>query len=148
MAELRTIGAFMEDSGIDMCWIEADIYGPATVKQILQGNHVKRGETAHIVRLQALSDLYLKALLRSSKMNPKRLEDVSRQVADACKKESNEELKRANVELVTTVESEILEEMEKFDAEREKNPIFSVTRQYMKMVMEKLQFIRAVRTAD
>ena len=55
-------------------------------------------------------------------------------------------MKRANMELVTTVESEILEEMQKFDTEHEKNLIFTVTRQYMKMVM--LQFIRAVRTAD
>ena len=53
IAQLRTIGAFIEDSGIDMCWIEASIYGPATVKQILEGNHVKRGEAAHLGTLQA-----------------------------------------------------------------------------------------------
>ena len=37
MAQLRTTGAFIEDSGLDLCWIEADIYGPGTVKQILEG---------------------------------------------------------------------------------------------------------------
>ena len=56
MAQLRTIGAFIEDGGLDMCWIE--IYGPATVKQILDGNHVKRGEVAHIVTLEALFAQY------------------------------------------------------------------------------------------
>lgn len=37
MAQVRTIGSFIEDSGLDMCWIEADLYGPSTVKQILEG---------------------------------------------------------------------------------------------------------------
>ena len=36
MAQLRTIGAFIENSGIDMGWIESDLYGPNTVKQILE----------------------------------------------------------------------------------------------------------------
>ena len=42
MAQLRTIGAFIENIGIDMAWIESNLYGPNTVKQILEGNHVKR----------------------------------------------------------------------------------------------------------
>ena len=67
MAQLRTIGAFIEDSGLDLCWIEADNYGPGTVKQILEGNHVKRGEVAHTVTLQALFTLYPKAFFESSK---------------------------------------------------------------------------------
>ena len=36
MAQLRTIGAFIENSGIDIAWIESDLYGPNTVKQILE----------------------------------------------------------------------------------------------------------------
>ena len=66
MVQLRAIGAFIEDRGLDMCWIEAEIYGPATVKQILDGNHVKRGEVAHVVTLEALFVLYQKAFLQSS----------------------------------------------------------------------------------
>ena len=41
MAQLKTTGAYIENSGIDMTWIEADLYGPSTVSQILEGNHVK-----------------------------------------------------------------------------------------------------------
>ena len=58
MAQLQTIGAFIENSGLDLCWIELELYGPATVKQIINGEHVKRGETAHI---QALFVLYQEA---------------------------------------------------------------------------------------
>ena len=35
MAQLKTIGAYIENSGIDMAWIEADLYGPSTVSHIL-----------------------------------------------------------------------------------------------------------------
>ena len=51
MAQLWTIGGFIKDSGIDLCWIEADLYGPTTVKQIIDCNHVKRGQASHMVTL-------------------------------------------------------------------------------------------------
>lgn len=31
MAQLKTIGAYIENSGVDMAWIEADLYGTSTV---------------------------------------------------------------------------------------------------------------------
>jgi hypothetical protein len=58
MAMQRTIGAYIDNSGIDMCWIEAELYGPSTVKQIIDGKHVERGEKAHMTTLQALFTLY------------------------------------------------------------------------------------------
>ena len=54
MAMLRTISSYVENSGIDMCWVELELYGPSTVWQILDSNHVKRGENVHITTLQAL----------------------------------------------------------------------------------------------
>ena len=64
MAQLRSIGAYIENSGIDICWTEADLYGNATVKQIIDGNHVKRGIEAHTVTLQALFTMYQEALFK------------------------------------------------------------------------------------
>ena len=40
-----------------------DLYGPSTVNQILEGNHVKRSEAAHFVMLQSVFTLYLQAFL-------------------------------------------------------------------------------------
>ena len=54
MAQLRTISAFIEDSGLDMCWVESDLYGPSTVKQILGGTHVKRGDNYITSSIQPL----------------------------------------------------------------------------------------------
>ena len=66
-----------------MSWIEADIYGPSTTKQILDGNHVKRGQTAHIVTLQALFMLYQNAFFQFSQEDSKVIADLSKQVTDA-----------------------------------------------------------------
>ena len=66
IAYLRTIGAFIDNSGLDMCWFESELYGPATVKQILEGGHVKGAETEHMVTLQALFTLYQEALFQDS----------------------------------------------------------------------------------
>ena len=45
---LKTIGAYVESSQIDMCWIESELYGPASVKQILDE---KWEENAHMTTL-------------------------------------------------------------------------------------------------
>ena len=41
MSQLRTIGAYINNSGLELCWMEADLYDSATVKQILEGRYVK-----------------------------------------------------------------------------------------------------------
>ena len=35
MAQLRTIGSYIENSGVDLMWTEGDLYEPAMVKQII-----------------------------------------------------------------------------------------------------------------
>ena len=129
MAQLRTIGEFIEDSGLDMCWIEAEIYGPGTVKQILEENHVKRGEVAHIVTLQALFALYQKAFFQSSQEDSRVIADLSKEVANACIQAPNVDVKEANAKLMEAVEHQCLvEKMAEFDVTRDKNPLFKVTR--------------------
>ena len=83
MAQLRTIGAFIEDSGLDMCWVESDLYGP-TVKQIFGGNHVKRGEAAHTITLQALFSLYQEAFFVKHPAVRTIIEQSANQLSDAC----------------------------------------------------------------
>ena len=43
MAALRCIGAFAENSGLDMAWIQSGLYGSTTTSSILLGKHVRRG---------------------------------------------------------------------------------------------------------
>ena len=66
----KTIDVYIEASGIDMAWIESDLYSPATVKQILKDNHIKRAETAHLITLQAFFILYQEAFLHEQEGRP------------------------------------------------------------------------------
>jgi hypothetical protein len=59
MAALRALGTSIENSGIDDAWIEADIYGAATTRQILKCSHYKRALRAHIHTYMALYELAL-----------------------------------------------------------------------------------------
>ena len=64
MEQQRYIGAYIENSGLDICRTDADLYGPMTVKQILERKLVKRVLDAHVVTLQALFNLYQVAILQ------------------------------------------------------------------------------------
>jgi len=148
MAMLRTIGAYMENSGLDMCWTESELYGPSTVKQILDGNHVKRGQRAHMTTLQALFMLYLEAFCKVPETHLV-LQNVVKELADACTNGTKAQVQKAHANMTNRIQSHgILERMSEFDAAQCQNPMFVVMRQYMRMVMEMLAFIRAVRTGD
>ena len=149
MAQLRTIGAFIENSGLDMCWVQSDLYGRSTVKQILGGNHVKRGEAAHTVTLQALFSLYQEAFFARHPAVRTIIEKSANQLSDACKKGDKQDITAKHEELAQTITStELAAKMEQFDADHEDSPLFKFTRGYMAMVMEMMTFIRAVRTGD
>lgn len=67
-----------------MCWLESELYDLATVKHILEGGHVKRAETAHMVTLQALFTLYQEALFQDNSDVHRSLEKLANQLNDAC----------------------------------------------------------------
>ena len=48
MCALRALGSSVENSGIDDAWIESDVYGSATTRQILKCTHYKRSLCAHM----------------------------------------------------------------------------------------------------
>ena len=146
MAQLRAIGAFVENSGLDTCWIESDLYGPATVKQIIGRKHVKRGETAHLVTSEALFALYQEALFRKHPTLCANVKQSAKQLGEACVDGTKEEVKARHAELVQIVTTEIAEKVKTFDSSQEEIPMFKFAREYMKMVMEMPCFIKAVRT--
>lgn len=149
MAMFRTIGAYVENSGIDMCWIECEFYGPLTVRQILDGNHVKRSENAHITTLQALFTLYQEAFFKRHQELHETLQSLAQELCDTCKDGTRTQVKKAHVNMVSAMSYlNILEKMSTFEAANTNNPMFTVMRHYMRMVMEMLAFIRAVRTGD
>jgi len=66
MAALRALGTSIENSWIDDAWLEAGVYGSATVRQILKYAHYKRTLRAHIHMYMALYELLLEVLQRKT----------------------------------------------------------------------------------
>ena len=148
-AMLRTIGSDIDSTGIDMCWIKPELYGPSTVKQIIDGKHVKHGKRAHMITLQALFSLYLEAFLKGSPDVHRILEELSMKVGDACKEGTKENIQTAHHSSTNVIQSsEVVKKMSDFDAANATNPVFTVFRQYMRMVMELFAFIQAVHSGD
>lgn len=48
------VGKYVEGSSIDQAWVEAGLYSPTTVTQILNGKHMYQALEAHTVILLAL----------------------------------------------------------------------------------------------
>lgn len=136
MAMLRTIGSSVENSGIDMCWVESERYGPSMVQQILDGNHVKRGENAHITTLQALFTLYQEAFFKQHQELHETLQSLAQELCDACKDSTRTQVKKAHMDMVSAIGNlNMLEKTSTFEAANISNPMFKVMRHFMCMVM-------------
>ena len=66
-AFLKVIGKYIENSGLDLVFIESGIYGPTTLNQILQGKHMKRSIEAYLCLYLALFKLYINHLFEQNK---------------------------------------------------------------------------------
>ena len=67
MAAIRGIGSYIENSGLDDVFVESGIYGPCTLRQILDCTHYKRSISAHSSLFLALYELMFESYLN---LNP------------------------------------------------------------------------------
>lgn len=143
MAALRTIGGYIESSGVDLAWMEADIYGSATVKQILEGKHVKRAIEAHFITLQSLMTLYQEAFFTE-------YSDLKEIVTDAAYNLTQVIAAGGNTTIITEAhqrmvevikDTKITQKMSQFDEKHDSAPSTLVMKQYMMMIMEMMMFI-------
>ena len=149
MAQLRPIGAYIENSGLDFSWTEAYLYGPATVKQILEGRHVRRAIEAHVVTTQTLFLLYQEACFEDHPELVSRLTAAAENIRQACADGSSEIVQQAHAHMVDVMKSlDVIEKMTQFYSQVSQKPLLIVMRQYMQMVMDMLQIIRSVRDGD
>lgn len=120
MDQLRTIGCYIENSGIDLCWVESNLYGPTTTKQIIEGKHVKRGETAHMVTLQALFALYQKAFLdKQDAQMVTQVDTFAKQLGSACLSGTKEKIIEASARMEEAINSlDVIGKMKTFDEDR------------------------------
>lgn len=89
------------------------MYGPSTDRQIIDGNHVKRGENAHLITLQDLFIMHQKDLFERDAESYQRLEQIVIELSDACADGEKIRVNKANAKMLETIESlGILKKME------------------------------------
>lgn len=59
MAALKCLGKYIEGSSLDIAFETSGVYGPAIVRQILEGRHIYRGIEAHTILLLTVFSLLL-----------------------------------------------------------------------------------------
>jgi len=149
MAQLRCIGAYVEGSGIDTSWVESGIYGPVTVKKIVEGKHVKRGVQAHLLTLQALFTMYQQAFFEKHDSLREALSGKAENIDRACASGDAEEILKAHdAMLQACVTHDVERKMDIFENDRNSSPHFVAMCNYMSMVMTMHLFITAVRTGN
>ena len=102
MAALRALGSSIEYSGIDDAWLESNVYGSATIRQILKCTHYKRSIQAHIYTYMALYELVLEMFFEEYPHLNVGAWKAAEKVEEACKNvdERAESVKIANDEFV------------------------------------------------
>ena len=100
MAAFRALGASIENSGIDDAWMEADVYGSATTRQILKCTHYKHALRAHNYSYVALYEMALEEFFKDNPQLKEVCLKATKGVEAACSEGSKhtkaESVKRAN----------------------------------------------------
>jgi hypothetical protein len=105
MAALLALCTSMDDSGIDDAWIEADVYGSATTRQILKCTHYKRALRAHKYSYAALYEMALDEVFKD---NPQ-LKEVYLEATEGVEAACSEVSKHTKVESVKQANTILLE---------------------------------------
>ena len=153
MAALRALGASIENSGIDDAWIEADVYGSATARQILKCTHYKRALRAHIYSYVALFEMALEEFFKDNpQLNEvclKATEGIEAVCSDESKHTKAESVKQANATLLDALTAaDVITVFKEWEKQRSKNAMFKAMMNYLHRVETILLFVAATRNAD
>ena len=148
---LAALGKYIEGSGIDQAGVEAGLYSPTTVTQILNGKHMYRSLEAHImVTLIALYNLYFHSFLTSDPEERPALHSVSTLLGEACHREINQSTEQKKYligairEVMTVFESRgITKKLAEFEGNANKMQHFVLN--YMKQFEMIILFVRSTK---
>ena len=153
MAALRALGTSIENSGIDDSWIEADVYGSATTRQILKCTHYKRSLTAHIYSYVALYEMAMEEFFKDNPHPKDVCLEATVGIKDACSEVNKhtraESVKCANTHLLQTLaNNDVMNKFQDWEVQRSENAMFRSMMMYLHRVETILFFVAASRNAD
>jgi len=142
---LKSIGSYVEGSGIDQLWVETGMFSPTTVRQVLEGKHLYRAMEAHMVTLMALYFIFFQTLWANAPEDKTGIEEASAELNEEFRNwKASSRLPEAHAKLVSALEkSSILWKMEKYDEHASGMARF--LRNYVKQFECILHFVRASR---
>lgn len=150
---LAALGKYVEGSGIDQAWVEAGIYSPTTVTQILGGKHMYRALEAHMITLLALYNQYFQSFLASKPEERSYLKESSTHLGEEYQKaigmrtEMGEDFHRAVKTVMSTLESrQIFQKLGEFESNPNKMQHFILN--YIHQFETILLFVRSTRQRD
>ena len=150
MAALRALGSSIENSGIDEAWLEADVYGPATTRQILKCTHYKRSLCAHIYTYTALYEMALEVFYKDNPSLKQSCTKAANNVQEACHNaEHTTSVKQANTNILHFLaDNKVFEKFQDWEKQKSKNAMFKSMMNYLHRVETILHFVAATRNAD
>ena len=153
MAALRAIGVSMENSGIVDVWMEADVYGSATTRQIIMCNHYKRTLRAHIYSYMALYEFALDEFFKEYPQLKNACQETAEELDHACgqvhKSTKAASVKQASTRLETAIcTANVMEEFQTWKQRLSKDAMFRATLNFMHRVEVVILFVAASRNAD
>ncbi|KAK1879681.1 Acetyl-coenzyme A carboxylase carboxyl transferase subunit beta, partial [Dissostichus eleginoides] len=150
MAALRALGASMENSGIDDAWMEADVYGPATTRQILKCTHYKRALHAHIYSYVALYEMALEEFFKDNAQLKYVCLKATEGVEAACSERKDikaESVKQVNRTLLEAT-AEVITAFQEWEEQKSQHAMFKAMMSCLHRVETILFFVAATRNAD
>ncbi|KAI4816689.1 hypothetical protein KUCAC02_009005 [Chaenocephalus aceratus] len=150
MAALRALGASMENSGIDDAWMEADVYGPATTRQILKCTHYKRALHAHIYSYVALYEMALEEFFKDNPQLKYVCLKATEGVEAACSEGKDikaESVKQVNRTLLEAT-AEVITAFQEWEEQKSQHAMFKAMMSYLHRVETILFFVAATGNAD
>jgi len=147
------LGKYIEGSGIDQAWVEAGLYSPTTVTNILNGKQMYRSLEAHTATLITLYSLYFQSFLKAEPVIRAQLHESSIGLREAYKRDIDTRPQQDKT-LCDAVEKAVMmfetgdmaTKMEEFEGRRSKIQHFILN--YMKQFETILHFIRGTRQRD
>ena len=107
---LKALGKYIAGSVIDQVWVEAGMYSPTTVRQILEGKHLYCAMEAHLTTLVALYGLLFKELWEDYPDEKTVIEELG--------KEMNKAFHDGKLELAQELHNKIKNELEIIDLQQ------------------------------
>ena len=155
MAALRALGTSIENSGIDDAWIEADVYGPATTRQILKCSHYKRALRAHVHTYTALYELLLEEFFTEMQHLKEVCSKPTNDVQEACTNTASgasdgpERVRIAHTNLIQVlINEDVIQQLKMWQNQKSSNAMFKSLMNYLHRVQTILFFVEASRNAD